>query len=142
MPFGLKNATAIFFRIVFASFKDYIQKIIEAYFDDWIAFGSMKYDIESLRMMLERCFQYQISLNLWKCTFCAPFGALLGHVVYHDGILVNPAKISIIMDLPPSTIVKQLTPTLGHTGYYRNFIKGYAQVTAPMEKLLTKYTKF
>ena len=26
--------------------------------------------------------------------------------------------------------------TLGHTGYYRKFIKDYAQITAPMEKLL------
>ena len=31
---------------------------------------------------------------------------------------------------------------LGHTGYYRNFIKGYEQVTALMEKLLKKDTKF
>jgi hypothetical protein len=32
--------------------------------------------------------------------------------------------------------------TFGHTGYYRKFIKGYAQITAPMEKLLRKDTKF
>lgn len=31
---------------------------------------------------------------------------------------------------------------LGHTRYYRKFIKGYAQITAPMEKLLKKENKF
>ena len=92
--------------------------------------------------MLERCRQYQISLNLNKCIFCAPFGILLVHVVCHDGILVDPAKIVIIFELPPPTIVKQLRETLGHTGYYRKFIKGYVEVTAPMEKLLKKYVKF
>ena len=66
-------------------------------------------------MMLERCHQYQIALNLRKCIFCAPFGALLGHVIYHDRILVDPAKITIILDLPPPTIVKQLRATLGKT---------------------------
>jgi hypothetical protein len=31
---------------------------------------------------------------------------------------------------------------LGHTGYYRKFIKGCAQITASMEKLIKKDTKF
>jgi hypothetical protein len=35
-----------------------------------------------------------------------------------------------------------LRETLGHTGYYKKFIKGYANITAPMEKLLNKDIKF
>jgi hypothetical protein len=31
---------------------------------------------------------------------------------------------------------------LGHTGYYTKFIKEYAQITTPMEKLLKKEAKF
>jgi hypothetical protein len=56
--------------------------------------------------------------------------------------LVDPSKIAIIVDLPPPTTVKQLRTVLGHTGYYRKFIKGYAQITTPMEKLLKKDYKF
>ena len=55
---------------------------------------------------------------------------------------MDPAKIAIIVNLPPPTSVKQLRTTLGHTGYYRKFIKGYAQITTPMEKQLKKYIKF
>jgi hypothetical protein len=32
--------------------------------------------------------------------------------------------------------------TLGHIGYYKKFIKGYAQITTIMENLLRKDTKF
>ena len=71
-----------------------------------------------------------------------PIWNLLGHVLYHDEILVEPAKIAIIVDLPPPTTVKQVRTTLGHTGYNRKFIKGYAEVTATMEKLLKKDVKF
>jgi len=31
---------------------------------------------------------------------------------------------------------------LGHIGYYKKFIKGYVQITTPMEKRLRKDTKY
>jgi hypothetical protein len=77
-----------------------------------------------------------------KCIFGTPFGILLGHIVCKKGLLVDPAKIAVIVNLPLGKIVCQLRATLGHTGYYRKFIKGYAQITAPMEKLLRKDTHF
>jgi hypothetical protein len=55
---------------------------------------------------------------------------------------VDPAKITVIVNLPAPKIVRQLRETLGNTGYYRKLIKGYAQITAPMEKLLRKDTKY
>ena len=58
-----------------------------------------------------------------------------------DGILVDPVKVVIVLELPPPTSVKQLRSMLGHTGYYRKFIKGYVEITTPMEKLLKKYAK-
>lgn len=75
--------------------------------------------------------------------FCTPFGFLLGHVVCKEGLLVDQAKIAVIVDMPPPTLVKTLHATLGHTGYYyRQFIFHYAKITMPMEKLLNKDAKF
>jgi hypothetical protein len=92
--------------------------------------------------MLDKCMQCQIALNLNKCIFFSPFGVLLGHIVCKQGSLVDPSKISTIVDFPPHTSVKQLFTTLGHTGYYRKFIQGYAQITASMENLLKKDYQF
>ena len=92
--------------------------------------------------MLDKCRQHHISLNLKKCIFCAPFGILLGHIVCKQGLMVDPGKIAIIVSLPPLKSVKQLHTMLGHTRYYRKFIKGYAHITAPMEKQLKKDIKF
>ena len=74
--------------------------------------------------------------------FFAPFGIILGHVVCCDGILMEPTKIMIIVDLLPPSIVKQLINTLGYMRYYRKFIKGYAEMTTPMENLLKKDVNF
>jgi hypothetical protein len=62
--------------------------------------------------------------------------------VCKQGLLVDPSKIAIIVDLPPPTSVRQPCIELGHTGYYRKLIKGYAQITTPMDKLLKKDSKF
>jgi hypothetical protein len=51
-------------------------------------------------------------------------------------------KIATILYLKPPTSVKQMCMTLGHTGYYKKFIKGYAQITTTMEILLKKETNF
>jgi hypothetical protein len=117
MPFGLKNVPAMFSRVVVATFKEFINKFLEVYLDDWMVFSLLQDHIEFLRLMLDRCRQCHISLNLKKCIFCAPFGILLGHVVCKQGLLVDPAKIIVILGLEPPTSVAQLRSTLGHTSY-------------------------
>ena len=72
MPFGLKNAPAMFSRVVISAFKEFIHKFLEVYFDEWTIFGLLKDHIASLRLMLDKCRQHHISLNLKKCIFCAP----------------------------------------------------------------------
>ena len=65
-------------------------------------------------------------LNLKKCFFYVPFGIMLGHVVCRQGLIVDPTKIIVIINLEAPRSVKQLCAILGHRGYYRKFIKNYA----------------
>jgi hypothetical protein len=125
MLFGLKNAPAIFSRVVIVAFKEFIHQFLEVYLDDWTVYSLLKYHVEVLWTMLEICRQCQISLNIKKCIFRTPFGILLGHIVCKQGLLLDPAKIAVIVNLPSPKIVCQLRETLGHTGYYINFMKGY-----------------
>jgi hypothetical protein len=55
MPFGLKNTPDIFSRVVIDSFKEFIHQFLEVYMDDWTMFILLKYHVEVLRLMLERC---------------------------------------------------------------------------------------
>jgi hypothetical protein len=105
IPFGLKNAPTIFSRVVVASFKEFIHKFLEVYLDYWNMFIILKYHMEVLRLMLDRCRQCHISLNLKKCIFCALFGIFLGHVVCKQGLLVDLVNIAVILDLPSPTLV-------------------------------------
>jgi len=138
MPFGLKNSPAIFSKVIVAAFKEYIHKFIEVYFDDWTVFRFLKDHVGSLRLMLNRCRQYQISLNLKKCIFGVPFGILLGHIVCKQGLIVDPVKIVIIVNLS-CQIDKD---NIGTHRLLPKVHKGYAQITTPLEKLFKKDTKY
>jgi hypothetical protein len=81
-------------------------------------------------------------LNIKKCVFNTPFGILLGNIVCKQGLIVDPGKIVVIVNLPPPKLVCHLREKLGHTGYYRKLIKGYENITMTMEKLLKKDTRF
>lgn len=54
MSFRLKNAPAIFSKVVVTAFKEFIHKFLDVYLDDWTVFSLLKDHIETLRLMLDR----------------------------------------------------------------------------------------
>jgi hypothetical protein len=65
--------------------------------------------------MSDICHEMQISVNLMECIFFVPHDNLLGHIVCREGILVDPTKFVVIMNMPPPTSAKVLNFTLGYT---------------------------
>ena len=63
----------------------------------------------------------------------------LGHIVSHEGVKVDPNKIKAIKEWKVPTTIKQLWGFLGLSGYYRNFVKSYGRISAPLTTLLKKY---
>jgi hypothetical protein len=142
MPFGLKNSPAFVSRIVIATFREFIHKFVEVYMDDWTMYIMLKYHVELLRLMFDRCREMQIYLNLRNCIFYVPHGNLLCHIVCREGVLVDPTKVAVILNISTPTNAKLFCSTLGHTGYYHRFIKIYATITTPLKKLVKKYELF
>lgn len=108
MLFGLKNAPAIFSCLVIVVFKDFIHKFLEVYFDDSTMFGLVKCNVTSPCLMFYTCQRYQIALNMKKFLLCVQFGILLVHMVWKQGLMVDPAKIMVIVNLEAPRSVKQL----------------------------------
>jgi hypothetical protein len=52
---------------------------------------------KKLQLCFDCCNQYGISLNAVKCQFLVLKGILLSHIVSQDGILIDPAKIEVIL---------------------------------------------
>jgi len=69
-------------------------------------------------------------------------GIVLGHVVSNRGIEVDKAKIEVIKNLRPPTTVREVRSFLGHTGFYRRFMKDFSKITRLLTGLLMKDVEF
>ena len=54
-----------------------------------------------------------LSLNLVKCVFSVTSGSLLGDIVGHEGIAVDPGKIKAIIESSTPKNLKALSRFLG-----------------------------
>jgi len=143
MPFGLCNAPTTFQRCMFAIFADMIEKCIEVFMDDFSVFGSSFDDcLTNLDLVLKRCVETNLVLNLEKCHFMVTEGIVLGHKISHKGLEVDKAKVEVIEKLPPPVNIKGIKSFLGHAGFYKRFIKDFSKISKPLCNLLNKDTAF
>jgi hypothetical protein len=83
------------------SFKDLIRNLIEIYQDDLTTISKKReLHIQHLRTIFQRCREYGISLNPKKSIFGVDKGKLLGHIIYKDGITIDPARVEAIKKIP------------------------------------------
>ena len=92
--------------------------------------------LHNLEEVLKRCEMTNLVLNWKKCHFMVQEGIVLGHKVSKNGIGVDKSKIEIIEKLPPPTSVKGIRSFLGHTRFFRRFIKDFSKVAKPLCSLL------
>ena len=124
-------------------FSDFLENNIKVFIDDFTVYGS-SFDacLDSMDKVLNRCIQSNLVLNFKKCHFMVEQGIILGHVISSKGIKVDPAKISIISNLPYPSSVREVRSFLGHVGFYRCFIQDFSKKALPLSNLLQKDVEF
>ena len=63
---------------------------------------------------------------------------MLGHLVCKEGLKIDPNKVRVILEMQPSTNLIEVKSFLRHIGYYRCFIKFFAKVAYPLDRLMCK----
>ncbi|KAL4587543.1 hypothetical protein LXL04_000414 [Taraxacum kok-saghyz] len=63
------------------------------------------------------------------------------HIISATGVSAYPEKLAAIQNWPPPTSFTALRGFLGLTGYYRRFVRSYAQIAGPLTDIL-RHKKF
>ena len=83
------------------AFNELIGIIIEIYQDDLTLFSKERSDhIGHLRKVFERCRKFGISLNPAKSVLGIDEGKLLGHIIFKDGVKIDPGKVEAVKKVP------------------------------------------
>ena len=138
MPFRLTNAPATFQHLMESCLGDLHLNWCIIYLDDVIVFSMTPEEhLERLRGVFQKLREVGLKLKPSKCEFFKDRIAYLGHIVSKTGIETDPKKIQDIKDWPRPETVTDVRQFLGFTNYYRKFIKQYAVVANPLNKLIS-----
>ena len=137
LPFGLKNAPAIFQRVMDDILRDHLGKICHVYIDDIIIFGkTLEEHLKNLTTILQTLRKANFKIQPDKSEFLRTEVEFLGFIISEEGLKPNMKKVECIRKYPQPKNLKDLRAFLGLSGYYRRFVKDYAKIAKPLTKLL------
>ncbi|KAL6427141.1 hypothetical protein ACFW04_008643 [Cataglyphis niger] len=143
MPFGLKNAPAIFQRLMDQVLSGLQGSELFVYLDDIVLYASSLREHEiKFDKLAERLRQANLKLQPDKCEFLRKEVGYLGHIISDKGVKSDPAKIRAVKEFPTPRNAKNIKQFLGLAGFYRRFIPNFSKTVRPLTNLLKKEESF
>ena len=116
-----------------------LNDFVGMYLDDIVIHSSTwKEHLVHLLQVSERLQDAGLTLKLKKCEFGAAECTYLGHRIGRGGVRPEQSKVMAIKQLKKPTTKKEVQAFLGMTGYYRRFIRDFAQMAEPLTNLTKK----
>ena len=144
MPFGPENGPSAFQRAMDrALHKEIREGWVSVYIDDILVHSNSNEEhIENLRQILVKMESINMTLSLRKCHFAFTSVRVLGHIVTALLISVDQNKVKAIQAIPPPSNVGEVQSFLGMCGHYRQYIRDFSTIAAPLSKLTRKTEVF
>lgn len=143
LPMGLKVSPSSFSRVMTVAMSGLNYESCFVYLDDLVIFGNnLASHNKNLIKVLQRLREVNLKLNPNKCEFLKKEMLYLGHVISGDGISPDPEKIQAVKNYPVPKSAEETKRFVAFANYYRKFIKGFAQIVYPLNKLTRKNATF
>ena len=111
--------------------------------DDFIVYGKTQQDHnDSLKAVLQRFKDCNLTLGKNKCKFNMPEVEFFGFVFSKDGIKPATSKIEALQQMAPPHNKSDIQSLLGMAQYSSRFIPNFSNLTAPLRKLTYKDAKW
>jgi len=131
MPFGLCNAGATFQRAM----EDVLRGLVfaMAYVDDVLVHSKTHEEhLGHLHEVFDRLRKAQLKIKLRKCEFGCRQTKFLGYIVSAEGVKMSDEKVQKVLDFPTPVNARKARSFNGLSGYFSDFVPGYAHLNGPL----------
>jgi len=110
-----------------------LDKFVVVFINDILIYSRTRKEYANhLRVVLNVLREHQLYGKLCKCEFWLKEVQFLEHVISVEGIVVDPAKIEIVLKWERPKTVTEVRSFLGLAGYYRRFVEGFSKKVNPL----------
>ena len=142
MPFGLCNAPPTFQRLMLNCLGELNLTYCLIYLDDIIIFSRTEEEhLERMRVVFDQFREHGLKLKLSKCEVFKTEINYLAHHMSKRGVLPFKKNLEAITQCPPPDTYTKVKSFVGLVGHYRHFIKGFANIAAPLYDLTSRENK-
>jgi len=141
MPFGLTNAPATFQAYIKDALRRFLDRFCTASLDDILIYSeNEEQHIEHVKQILEALTKAGLQVKPQKCEFHTNNVKYLGFIITTEGLRMDPAKITTIIEWPIPKKLHDIRSFLGFGNLYRRFIQDYSHLARRPTQLTKKGT--
>ncbi len=130
MPFGLKNAPAVFQAAVEAVLEP-VSSMCCNYIDDVVVYSvNWEQHMKDLRSVIECLGDAGFKIKMRKCVFGRKYLTYLGHRIGGGGVSIPECRVKALREFVKPRTKKDMRAFLGAMSYYRRFIKGFGSLSS------------
>ena len=134
--FGLCNAPPTFQRLMLNCLGELNLTYCLIYLDDVIIFSQTEEEhLGRMCVVFDRFREHGLKLKSSKCEVFMIEINYLAHHVSKRGVLPSKKTLEAIAQCPPPDTYTKVKSFVGLVGHYRHFIKGFANIAAPLYDL-------
>ena len=139
MPMGLCNSPATHQRRMYRALRHLIGKICHVYLDDIIIWSqTIAEHKRNIAKVMEALQEAHLFCSSTKTQFFLTEVHFLGHIVSHNGIRADPAKVAAVKNWPRPRTTTQVRKFLGLVRYIAAFMPHLAEHSAALTPLTKK----
>jgi len=144
MFFGMTNSPATFQAMMNEILRDMINEGKVAAFVDDVLVGTETEEghDEIVKEVLKRLEENDLYVKPEKCMWKVRKVPFLGVVIGEGKVEMEEEKVGEVLKWPTSQCVRDVRKFLGLANYYRHFVKDFAKVALPMNRLTRKDEKW